>query len=75
LDGQLFRGPPLVAAIHWVLGVLLVFNIYFNYAKCVFTSPGNTLSVENEVAPSSREPPQNNHKNILDIQRETNSQR
>lgn len=45
----LFRGPPLVAAIHWVLGVLLVFNIYFNYAKCVFTSPGNTLSVENEL--------------------------
>mmetsp|Transcript_30520 Transcript_30520/g.78965 ORF Transcript_30520/g.78965 Transcript_30520/m.78965 type:complete len:342 (-) Transcript_30520:9-1034(-) len=44
-----FRGPMLVAAVHWVLGVALLFNIYFNYAKCVFTNPGNTLLVDNEL--------------------------
>lgn len=46
---QVFKGPVAVAAVHWVLGVILVCNIFYNYAMCVLTNPINTLMVDNEV--------------------------
>eukprot|EP00192_Tetraselmis_astigmatica_P014215 CAMPEP_0117692336 /NCGR_PEP_ID=MMETSP0804-20121206/26273_1 /TAXON_ID=1074897 /ORGANISM="Tetraselmis astigmatica, Strain CCMP880" /LENGTH=303 /DNA_ID=CAMNT_0005505777 /DNA_START=199 /DNA_END=1110 /DNA_ORIENTATION=+ len=45
----LFQGPLVVAAVHWVLGLWLITNIFWNYALCVFTNPSNTLLVDNEL--------------------------
>ena len=38
-----------IAAVHWMAGIALVCNIFYNYAMCVFTNPSNTLLADNAV--------------------------
>lgn len=39
--------------LHYCIGAFLLFNVLFNYFGCVFTKPGTTTSVDQEVLNSS----------------------
>ena len=40
---------PAVAGAHAAFGAFLLFNVLFNHAQCVWTSPGTTLDADAQV--------------------------
>ena len=40
---------PTVAGAHATFGAFLLFNVLFNHAQCVWTSPGTTLDADAQV--------------------------